>query len=356
MVISFNYKDALAAWKGLPGCSESSQLVQVLGHFLDLSVVVVLDFSDESGVVGQDEVDGSSLSSVSSSSSDSVDVALLFAWELVVDDESDLLDVDTSGEQVSGDEHSGSSSSELLHDHFSLELVQVSVHGGNNEVLALHSLGNLLDLLLGVAIDQGLLDVHVGVKINQDVKLPLLSLDGDVVLSDTFKGKLFVLDQNLGSVFSHEVGGKLQNIGRHGSGEEGDLDVTWKELEDVLDLLLESSGEHLVGFVKDEQFQVVGLEVVLLHHFVNSSWGSYNNVLSLFQLSNVFLHDGTSNARVDLEVAVLTKGLDDNSDLDGKLSGWRDDKGLAVISIWVNRLECSNRKGSCFTSSRLSLI
>lgn len=88
---------------------------------------------------------------------------------------------------------------------------------------------------------------------------------------------------------------------------------------------------------------------------MNSSWGSYNNVLSLFQLSNVFLHDGTSNARVNLEVAVLTEGLDDDSDLDGKLSGWRDDKGLAVISIWVNRLECSNRKGSCFTSSRLSL-
>lgn len=312
---------------------------------------MVLDFSDESGVVGQDEVDGSTLSTISSSSSDSVDVALLFAWELVVDDESDLLDVDTSGEQVSGDQDSGGSSSEFLHDHFSLELVEVSVHGGDDEVLALHSLGNLLDLSLGVAINQSLLDIHVGVKVNEDVKLPLLSLDGDVVLSDTFEGQLFVFNQDLGGVFSHEVGGELQNIGRHGGGEKGNLDVTWEELEDVLNLLLESSGEHFVGFVEDEQFQVVSLEVVLLHHFVNSSWGSNNDVLSFFQLGDVFLHDGSSDAGVDLEVAVLSEGFDDDSNLDGQLSGWGDDQSLAVVSVWVDGLECSNRKSSCFTSS-----
>lgn len=51
-----------------------SQLVEILGHFLDLGVVVILDVSNEAGVVGEHEVDSSSLSSVSSSSSDSVDV------------------------------------------------------------------------------------------------------------------------------------------------------------------------------------------------------------------------------------------------------------------------------------------
>ena len=49
--------------------------------------------------------------------------------EIVVDDERNLLNIDSSSEQIGGDENSGRSRSELLHDDLSLSLFHISVHG-----------------------------------------------------------------------------------------------------------------------------------------------------------------------------------------------------------------------------------
>ena len=74
-----------------------SQLIEVSWHLVNLSVVMVLDVLQEAGVLWQHEVDGGSLSSKSTGSTDSVDVVLLLQGQLVVDDKTNLLHVDTSG-------------------------------------------------------------------------------------------------------------------------------------------------------------------------------------------------------------------------------------------------------------------
>jgi hypothetical protein len=60
-----------------------------------------------------------------------------------------------------------------------------------------HEFLELFDSLLGVTVDQSLVDVQVSVKVDQDVHLPLLFLNSNVVLVDTFKSKLLVLNKNL---------------------------------------------------------------------------------------------------------------------------------------------------------------
>lgn len=122
---------------------------------------MLLDFLDESGITGQDKIDSSSLSTESASSSNSVDVVFLLLRQLVVDDETNLLNVNTSGQQVSGNENSGGASSEFLHDHVSLHLVHLAVHSRDCEVLLLHGFSQLCHSLFGVAIDQSLVDVQV---------------------------------------------------------------------------------------------------------------------------------------------------------------------------------------------------
>jgi hypothetical protein len=126
---------------------------------------MLLDLLNESGISWGDKVNGSSLSTESTGSTDSVNVVLLLEWEFVVDDETNLLDVNTSGEQVSGDENSGGTSSEFLHNHVSLNLVHFSVHSGHSEVLFFHEFSQFNDSLFGVAIDQGLVDIEVSVEI-----------------------------------------------------------------------------------------------------------------------------------------------------------------------------------------------
>jgi len=338
-----------------------SQLVEIGGHLVDLGGVVLLDLLHLTSVLGEDEVDGGSLLTETTGTTDSMDVVFLLEGELVVDDESDLLDIDTSSEEIGGDEDTDGTGSELLHDDVSLELVHLSVHDGDGEVLLGHALLELLDSLLGVTVDKSLVDVKVGVEVEENFHLPLLLLDGDVILVDTFEGELLVLDEDLGGV-SHEMLGELKNFGREGGREEGNLDVVGEVLEDVLNLLLESAGEHLISLIEHEQLEVVRLHEASLHHVVDTSGGADNNVdATLLENTNVFLHDGSSDASVDLDAHVLTDGVHDVGNLHGELTGGGDNEGLAMVrsgelGVSLDRLKHGNTESSGFTSSRLSLL
>lgn len=315
---------------------------------------MILDFSNELGVVWKDEVNCDSLSSESTSSTDSMDIVLLLEWELVVDDETNLLDIDTSSEEIGGNEDSSGSSSELLHDSVSLDLVHLTMHGGNSEVMLVHGLLKLKNSLLGVAIDKGLVDIQVGVEIEENLHLPFLLFDGNVILTDTLEGEVLTLDENLLWI-SHEMLGESKDVVWHGSREECNLHVTWQVLEHILDLLLESSGEHLIGLVHDEESEVVGLEETLLHHVEDSSWGSDDGVDTLLEELNVLSDAGTTDASVDLDTLVFSDLMDDVSNLEREFSGWGYDQSLDMAGCNIDDLESRDGESTRFTGSGLSL-
>jgi hypothetical protein len=109
-----------------------------------------------------------------------VDVVLLGRGQVVVDDQRDLLDIDTTGKQVGGDQDTGRTGSELLHDDLSLSLVHVTVHGGDGELALVELLGKPVDLAAGRAEDDGLGDGDSLVQVAKGVELPVLLLDGNV--------------------------------------------------------------------------------------------------------------------------------------------------------------------------------
>jgi hypothetical protein len=347
LLISISFDSLLA--------SGSVEVLKVLRHLFDLSVVVILDLSDELGVLWKNEVDGNSLSSESTGSTNSVDVIFLLLWELVVDDKSNLLDIDTSGEKISGDEDSGGTSSELLHDRVSLDLVHLSVHSGHSEVVFVHGLLQLQNSLFGVAVNKGLVDIQVGVEVKEHLHLPLLLLNSDVILTDTLEGKIFRLHKNFFWV-SHEMFGQAQDVVWHSGRKESDLDVSWQELENFLNLLLETSGEHFIGLVHDEESEVIGLEEILLHHVMDSSWSSDDNMdAALLKKVDVVLDGGSSDTCVDFDSHVLSDGVHDECNLERQLSGWRHDQCLNVVGGSVNHLQRRNGECSGFTCTRLSL-
>ena len=90
---------------------------------------MVLDFSDEFGIIWEDKVDSGTFSTESTSSSNSMNVVLLSVWQLVVDNETNLLNIDTSSKEISCDQDSSGSSSELLHDSISCLLLHLTMHG-----------------------------------------------------------------------------------------------------------------------------------------------------------------------------------------------------------------------------------
>lgn len=169
-----------------------------------------------------------------------MDVVLAVSRQVVVDDERDLLDVDTTGQKVGGDQDTRRSRAELLHDNVTLALLHVTVHGGDSEVTGSELVGEPVDLPAGVAEDDGLGDGDGLVEVREGVELPLLLLDGDVELLDTLEGELLFLDQDADRV-AHELGGDLQDVLRHGGREKDDLGRLGEKLEDVVDLLGETT-------------------------------------------------------------------------------------------------------------------
>lgn len=334
--------------------SDLDEVSNVHGHLEDLSRVELLNLAEHAGVVGGDEVDGNTLTTETTTTTDTVNVVLLVGGEIVVDDQGNLLDIDTTGQQVGGDQDTGRSRAELLHDNLTLTLLHISVHGRDGELAGSELLGQPVDLSAGVAEDDGLGDGDGLVEIAQGVELPLLLLNGDVELLDTLEGKLVLLDQNADGV-AHELGGNLHNLSGHGGGQEDNLGGWGKTLEDIVDLVLETTGQHLIGLIENEHLHVVGLKGTTVDHIEDTTGGSDNDLGTSLEDLHVLTDVGTTNAGVALNLHEVTEGNDDLLDLLGQLAGGGEDKGLALGVGEVQLLESRDREGGGLSGTGLGL-
>lgn len=283
-----------------------------------------------------------------------MNVVLTVGGEVVVDDQGNLLDVDTTSEQVGGDQDTGRTRAELLHDNVTLALVHVTVHGGDSEVTGSELVGEPVDLSAGVAKDNGLGDGDGLVQVGEGVELPVLLLDGDVELLDTFEGKLVLLDEDTDGV-THELGGDLEDVLGHGGREEDDLGGLREQLEDVVDLLGETAGQHLVGFVEDELLHAVGLEDAALDHVVDTAGGTDNDLRAVLEGLHVVANAGATNAGVALDLHEVTNGDNDLLDLLSKLAGGGEDESLAGLDVGVDLLEDRDGESSGLAGTGLGL-
>lgn len=326
------------------------EVSHVHGHLLDLCAVELLNLAHHADIVSSDEVDGHTLTSETSTTTDTMDVVLTVGGQIVVDDERDLLDVDTTGKQIGGDEDTGRSGTELLHDNVTLSLVHVTVHGGDGEVTSSELVGEPVDLPAGVAEDDGLGDSDGLVQVREGVELPVLLLNGNVELLDTFESQLVLLDQDADRV-AHELGGDLEDVLGHGGGQENDLGGLGQKLEDVVDLLGETARQHLVGLVEDEHLHVVGLEDAALDHVVDTAGSADNDLGTILKSLHVITDAGAANAGVAGNIHEVTDGDDDLLDLLGQLAGGGEDKSLAGLDVGVDLLEGRDGEGSRFTGT-----
>lgn len=84
---------------------------------------------------------------------------------------------------------------------------------------------------------------------------------------------------------------------------------------------LETTGEHLIGFIQDEKLEVVRLEEASSHHVVYAAGGTDNDVLSLLKDANILTDDCATNASVDLSLEVLSNRVDHKGNLHRELTG-----------------------------------
>ena len=266
-------------------------------HFLNLGAVELFDLAHHAHVISRDKVNGDALASEAATAANAVDVVLAVGGQVVVDDERDLLDVDATGEQVGSDEHARGTRAELLHDDVALGLVHVAVHGRHGEVARRQLVRQPVDLPARVAEDDGLGDGDGLVEVREGVELPVLLLDGDVELLDTFEGKLILLDEDAHRV-AHELGRDLEYVLGHSGREKNNLGGLRKQLEDIVDLLGETALEHelaepgkehgfdthrkhFISLVKHKHLHRIGLKEAARYHVLNTAGGTNNHLRAI---------------------------------------------------------------------------
>jgi hypothetical protein len=154
-------------------------------------------------------------------------------------------------------------------------------------------------------------------------------------LPDTLEGELVTFDEDTDGV-THELLGHLEDVGGHGGREEDNLGLGGKELEDVVDSVLETGREHLVGLVEAEHLNAVGLEGAAVDHVKHTAGGTDNDVGPLVELGNVLADSGTADTGMAVDVEVVAEGNDDLLDLLGELTGGGEDERLGLLDRGVN--------------------
>lgn len=300
-------------------------MLTVHGHLIDLSRVVEFDITQDSDIFAGDEVDGNTLATKSSTATDTVDVVLTVAGQIVVDDQRDLLNVDTTGPDIGGNEDSRVALSEILHDAVTLLLRHLAVHRGDGEVGLTHLVGQPIDLTAGVAEDDGLCDSKSVVKIAESIKLPFLLLNGDEILLQAFKGQLITLDENADWV-GHEFCRHVEHIVREGSRDNNNLSGRREVAVDIVDLFTETTVEQLVGFIENEHLDVASAEVATTDHVGDTTGSSRDDVLAIVELANILSNVGATDTCVTLDVHVVAEGHDDRLNLGCEFAGGRQDE------------------------------
>jgi hypothetical protein len=323
-------------------------------HLFDLSAVELLDLSHHADIISGDEVDGHTLTTETTTTTDTMNVVLTVGGKIVVDDKRDLLNVDATSEKISSDQDSRRARSELLHDDVSLSLLHVAMHSRDGEVTSSQLVGEPVDLSSGVAEDDSLGDGNGLVEIRESIQLPLFLLNSDVELLDAFESEFGLLDQDTDGV-AHELGGDLEHILRHRGREEDDLGGLRQELEDVVDLLGETTGQHLVSFVEDEHLDVVGLEDTTLDHVLDTARSSNNDLRTVLKGLHVFSDVGAANAGVAFNVHEVANGHNDLLNLLSELTGGCEDQSLAGLEVGVDLLKSGDGERCSLSGAGLSL-
>jgi len=228
------------------------------------------------------------------------------------------------------------------------------VHGRDSEVTRSKLVSEPVDLSAGVAEYNCLCDGDRLVKVRERVQLPLLLLDRDVKLFDTFESQLVLLHEDSNGV-AHELGGDLQDILWHGGRKKNNLRGLRKELENVVDLLGETTRKHLIGLVEDEHLHRVGLEDAALNHVLNTTGCADNDLRTILKSLHVIPNAGTTNACVALELHEVTNGDYHLLNLLGQFASGGEDKGLATLDVGVDLLKGRDREGSGLASTGLGL-
>lgn len=99
----------------------------------------------------------------------------------------------------------------------------------------------------------------------------------------------------------------------------------------LVNLVLETTGQHLIGLVQAEDLDVVGAEGAPVDHVEDTTGGTDDDMDALLELGHVLTNVGATDAGMTFDVHVIAEGDDDLLDLLSELTGWGEDESLGAF-------------------------
>ncbi|CCZ75682.1 putative uncharacterized protein [Alistipes finegoldii CAG:68] len=192
---------------------------------------------------------------------DAVDIIFGVVRHVVIDDQSDVLDVNAARHDVGGHEDRDLVVLEVEHHLLALGLLQIGVHGRHVEFHAFERMGQLLDLHLRRREDDRLRLGRLGEHLADDVQLLVLIADiGRLV--DSLVG-FRNGDIHLGGIAQNGLG-QFADLRGQRRREHDRLPLLWHVRDDLHDVLAETHVEHAVGFVENQAFDMREVDAAVL--------------------------------------------------------------------------------------------
>ena len=94
-----------------------------------MGVVELLDVAQHTDIILRDKVDSDTLTAETTATTNTMNVVLAVSRHIIVDNKRDLLNINTTRQKIGRDEHTRRARTELAHNHFTLLLVHITVHG-----------------------------------------------------------------------------------------------------------------------------------------------------------------------------------------------------------------------------------
>jgi len=123
------------------------------------------------------------------------------------------------------------------------------MHSTDGEILLCQLVGQPIDLSTCVAENNSLSDGDGFVQIGEGIEFPIFLFDGNVELFDSFEGEFVFLDEDTNGI-AHEFLGDFEDVRRHGGREEDCLRCGGEELENIVNLVFETTLELAKSLIR----------------------------------------------------------------------------------------------------------
>ena len=336
---------------------EFSVVVGVAGIDRDFLLNELFDIDEKLVFLGRAVGNGVTGGSGASGPSDPVHVGFRFVREIHVDDEGDVLDIDSTGRDVGGDKDGEVSFFELGEGAVALRLGAVAVNRFGFETVRVDRLTELVGSMFGAGEDDGeAFALLVGEVLQEQIFFGVFVDEADRLVD--FLGRCFFgCDRDRGRVDQDGMGQFLDRPGEGGGEEEG-LSFAGEGGDNFFDVAEEAHVEHAIDLVEDEILDAREIDVAFVHVVEEAAGAGHEDIDPGLHRSDLGIFTNAAEDEGLFEAEVATVALKALRDLGGKFPGRGQDEhaggfSLGSMGIFVQGIEDGEREGRCFSGAGL---